>query len=252
MEQVYYLGLNLLNPLLSHNIYIRIVNMKILLVEDNVQLNKALSTLLKRNSYLVDSALDGEEALLFLKDYQYDVIVLDIMLPKVDGLEVLRRSRRDGVNTPIILLTAKSTIEDKITGLDLGADDYLPKPFNTEELLARIRALGRRKQTPIQEVKEIAYGDLVIDEDSCSIKCGDNFITLSNKEMQIMLLLVKGNGKVVSLDTITRSAWEIESYSTSENVWVFISYLRKKLESINSKVKIKSIRYQGYYLEIMK
>ena len=226
--------------------------MKILLVEDNVQLNKALSTLLKRNSYLVDSAFDGEEALIYLKDYQYDVVVLDIMLPKIDGLEVLRRSRREGIQTPIILLTAKSTVEDKITGLDLGADDYLPKPFNTEELLARIRALSRRKQTPIQEVKEIAYGDLLIEEENYSIKCGDKVITLSNKEMQIMLLLVKGNGKVVSLDTITRSAWEIESYSTSENVWVFISYLRKKLESINSKVKIKSIRYQGYYLEIMK
>ena len=226
--------------------------MKILLVEDNTQLNKALSTLLKRNSYLVDSAYDGEEALLFLKDYQYDVIVLDIMLPKIDGLEVLKRSRREGIQTPIILLTAKSTIEDKITGLDLGADDYLPKPFNTEELLARIRALGRRKQTPIQEVKEITYGDLVIDETNFSIKCGDKVATLSNKEMQILLLLVSGNGKVVSLDTITRSAWEIESYSTSENVWVFISYLRKKLDTIDSKVKIKSIRYQGYYLEISK
>ena len=227
-------------------------NMKILLVEDNEQLNKALSTLLKRNSYLVDSAFDGEEALIYLKDYQYDVVVLDIMLPKIDGLEVLRRARRDNIQTPIILLTAKSTVEDKITGLDLGADDYLPKPFNTEELLARIRALGRRKQTPIQETKEITYGDLVIDESSFLVKCEDKTITLSNKEMQIFLLLVNGNGKVVSLDTITRSAWEIESYSTSENVWVFISYLRKKLESINSKVKIKSIRYQGYYLEIDK
>ena len=226
--------------------------MKILLVEDNVQLNKALTTLLKRNSYLVDSAFDGEEALIYLKDYQYDVIVLDIMLPKIDGLEVLKRSRREGIQTPIILLTAKSTVEDKITGLDLGADDYLPKPFNTEELLARIRALGRRKQTPIQEVKEITYGDLVIDETNFSIKCGDKVATLSNKEMQILLLLVSGNGKVVSLDTITRSAWEIESYSTSENVWVFISYLRKKLDTIDSKVKIKSIRYQGYYLEISK
>ena len=226
--------------------------MKILLVEDNEQLNKALTTLLKRNSYLVDSAFDGEEALIYLKDYQYDVIVLDIMLPKIDGLEVLRRSRREGIQTPIILLTAKSTVEDKITGLDLGADDYLPKPFNTEELLARIRALGRRKQAPIQEVKEITYGDLIIDETNFSIKCGDKVTTLSNKEMQILLLLVNGNGKVVSLDTITRSAWEIESYSTSENVWVFISYLRKKLETINSKIKIKSIRYQGYYLEISK
>lgn len=224
--------------------------MKILLVEDNNQLNKALSTLLRRNSYLVDSAFDGEEALLYLKDYEYDVIILDIMLPKIDGLEVLTRARRNGVSTPIILLTARSTIEDKIIGLDLGADDYLPKPFSTDELLARIRALTRRKAAPIKEKKEITFGDLTINEEDCSITSNDKTVILSNKEMQILLLLVNGNGKVISLDSITRSAWEIESYSTSENVWVFISYLRKKIESIGSKVKIKSIRYQGYYLEI--
>jgi len=223
--------------------------MKVLLVEDNSQLNKALTTLLKRNSYLVDSALDGEEALIYLKDYQYDVIVLDIMLPKIDGLEVLRRARSNGIQTPIILLTAKSTIEDKITGLDLGADDYLPKPFNSDELLARIRALGRRKNQEFIEKKEIEFGDLVIDESRYIIKCRDKSVSLSNKEMQILLLLVKADGKIVSAEAITQSAWEADSYSTNENIWVFISYLRKKIESIGSKVKIKSIRYQGYYLE---
>lgn len=223
--------------------------MKLLLVEDNPQLNKALTTLLKRNSYLVDSASDGEEALACLKEYQYDVIILDIMLPKIDGLEVLRRARKNNIQTPIILLTARSTIEDKITGLDLGADDYLPKPFSTEELLARIRALGRRKAAPIEEKKEISFSDITIDEANYVVKCGNNSISLSNKEMMILLLLVNSDGKIVSLDKITRSAWEIESYSTNENVWVFISYLRKKLESIGSKTKIKSIRYQGYYLE---
>ncbi len=223
--------------------------MKLLLVEDNPQLNKALTTLLKRNSYLVDSASDGEEALIYLKEYQYDVIILDIMLPKIDGLEVLRRARRDNIQTPIILLTARSTIEDKITGLDLGADDYLPKPFSTEELLARIRALGRRKAAPIEDKKEISFSDIIIDEANYVVKCGNNSVSLSNKEMMILLLLVNNDGKIVSLDKITRSAWEIESYSTNENVWVFISYLRKKLESIGSKTKIKSIRYQGYYLE---
>lgn len=225
--------------------------MKLLLVEDNPQLNKALTTLLKRNSYLVDSAFDGEEALICLNEYQYDVIILDIMLPKIDGLEVLKRARKQNIQTPIILLTARSTIEDKIVGLDLGADDYLPKPFVTEELLARIRALGRRK-APIQEKKEIVFGDLVIDESNYIIKCNEKSVSLSNKEMMILMLLVNSNGNVVSLDKITRSAWEIESYSTNENVWVFISYLRKKLETIDSKVKIKSIRYQGYYLEMSK
>ena len=223
--------------------------MKILLVEDTVQLNKALTTLLKRNSYLVDSAMDGEEALIFLKDYQYDVIILDIMLPHIDGLEVLRRARQQGIQTPIILLTAKSTVEDKITGLDLGADDYLPKPFSTEELLARIRALTRRKANVIKEDKPIIFNDLELDEKNFTLRCGDKSVVLSQKEMQILLLLIENKGNVVSLDTITRSAWDIESYSTNENVWVFISYLRKKMESIESKTKIKSIRYQGYYLE---
>lgn len=223
--------------------------MKLLLVEDNLQLNKALTTLLKRNSYLVDSAFDGEEALICIKEYQYDVIILDIMLPKINGLEVLKKARRDNIQTPIILLTARSTIEDKIIGLDSGADDYLPKPFSIDELLARIRALGRRKAAPIEKREELSYGDLIVDEANYIVKCGDKIVTLSNKEMMILLLLVNNHGNIVSLDKITRSAWEIESYSTNENVWVFISYLRKKLESIGSKTRIKSIRYQGYYLE---
>lgn len=223
--------------------------MKILLVEDNIQLNKALSTLLKRNLYLVDSASDGEEALAFVDQYQYDVIVLDIMMPKIDGIEVLKRMRANNNQTPVILLTAKSTIEDKINGLDSGADDYLPKPFNSEELLARIRALGRRKKQEYIVNKEITFGDLLIDENKFLIKSHNKSVEISNKEMQILLLLVKGNGDIVSLDSISKNAWDSEAYSTSENVWVYISYLRKKINSIGSKVKIKSIRYQGYYLE---
>ena len=171
------------------------------------------------------------------------------MLPHIDGLEVLRRARKQGIQTPIILLTAKSTVEDKITGLDLGADDYLPKPFSTEELLARIRALTRRKANVIKEDKPIIYNDLELDEKNFTLKCGDKSVILSQKEMQILMILIENKGNVVSLDTITRSAWDIESYSTNENVWVFISYLRKKMESIETKTKIKSIRYQGYYLE---
>ena len=226
--------------------------MKILLVEDNIQLNKALSTLLKRNTYLVDSAFDGEEALYYIKEYQYDVIVLDIMLPKIDGLEVLKRTRNSGINTPIIMLTAKSTIEDKITGLDLGADDYLPKPFNSEELLARIRALGRRKTQNYIDEKEISFGDIVIDTNNYVLINKNNRIDLSVKEMNILLLLIKGNGNIVSPNTIVRDAWDSESSPIDANVWVYISYLRKKLESIKSKVTIKSIRYQGYYLEYKK
>lgn len=222
--------------------------MKILLVEDSLQLNKALSTVLKRNSYIVDSAFDGEEALLFLKQCTYDAIILDIMLPKVNGLEVLKSAREQKLETPIIMLTAKSTTEDKITGLDLGADDYLPKPFSVDELLARLRALMRRRPQYDEENKE-EFGDLSLDNDSFALSNGDENVTLMNKEFQIMSLLMKAKGKIVSQDTISKSAWDTDSYSTSENVWVFISYIRKKLEKINSKVKIKSIRFQGYYLE---
>ena len=222
--------------------------MKILLVEDTEQLNKALTTVLRRNSYVVDSAFDGEEALLFIEQYQYDIIILDIMLPKLNGLEVLKRIRASKNQTPVLLLTAKSTTEDKITGLDLGADDYLSKPFVIDELLARIRALLRR--TPqISEETTVSFGDLKLDIQNSVLSHKDEKVTLMNKELQIMSILMKSGAKIVSLDTITKNAWDIEAYTTSENVWVFISYIRKKLESIHSNTKIKSIRYQGYYLE---
>lgn len=222
--------------------------MKILLVEDTEQLNKALTTVLRRNSYVVDSAFDGEEALIFIEQYQYDLIILDIMLPKVNGLEVLKRIRGSNNQTPVLLLTAKSTTEDKITGLDLGADDYLAKPFVIDELLARIRALLRR--TPqMNEETILIFGDLRLDVQNSVLSSGEEKVTLMNKELQIMSILMKSGAKIVSLDTITKNAWDIEAYTTSENVWVFISYIRKKLESIHSKTKIKSIRYQGYYLE---
>ena len=222
--------------------------MKLLLVEDSLQLNKALSTVLKRNSFIVDSAFDGEEALLFLEQYQYDVVILDIMLPKINGLEVLKRARSSNINTPIIMLTAKSTTEDKILGLDLGADDYLPKPFEVDELLARIRALLRRKPAYNAE-EDLEFGDLSLNTSTLVLSTKEDKVSLMNKEMQIMSLLMQANGNLVTQETISKSAWDVESYSTSENVWVFISYLRKKMEKIHSKVVIKSIRYQGYYLE---
>lgn len=223
--------------------------MKILLVEDNVQLSNALTALLKRNSHLVDAAFDGEEALLYLRDYDYEVIVLDIMMPKIDGLEVLRRLRKAGNMTPVILLTAKSTLGDKIEGLDSGADDYLSKPFATEELLARIRALGRRKEKQIKK-EEAAFGDFILQEGASSLSCGERSTLLSNKEMAILRLLMEAEGKLVSQEQIAKSAWESDAFSTNENVWVHISNLRKKLQEVGSKAKIKSIRYQGYYLEV--
>ena len=225
--------------------------MKRLLVEDSVQLNKALSTVLKRNSFVVDSAFDGEEALILLKDYQYDIVILDIMLPKIDGIEVLKKARASGIQTPIIMLTAKSTTDDKILGLDAGADDYLSKPFVVEELLARIRALTRRK--PVYEKNEsLSFGDLSLDLCNNNLCCGKKSVLLMNKELQIMSLLMKNGESITSSDVISKTAWDIDAFSTSENVWVFVSYLRKKLVSIDSKVNIKSIRQQGYFLEYKK
>ena len=206
--------------------------MKILLVEDTEQLNKALTTVLRRNSYVVDSAFDGEEALLFIKQGQYDLIILDIMLPKINGLEVLKFVRTNNIQTPVLLLTAKTTTEDKVTGLDMGADDYLAKPFIIDELLARIRALLRRNPQ-ISEETILKYGDLTLDVQNAVLSNKEEKVTLMNKELQIMSILMKSGAKIVSLDTITKNAWDIEAYTTSENVWVFISYIRKKLESIH-------------------
>lgn len=222
--------------------------MKILLVEDNEQLNKALSTVLKRNNYVVDSVFDGEDALLYIKEYQYDAVILDIMLPKINGLEVLKRVRKEGNATPILMLTAKSTIEDKITGLDLGADDYLAKPFNVDELLARIRALFRR-QLVFDNKNVLEYGDLKLDLNSSTLSSSTKSVVLINKELQIMSLLMKSGDKIVTQDKIIDSVWNSDDAPISDNVWVFISYLRKKMESIDSMTKIKSVRYQGYHLE---
>ncbi len=219
-----------------------------MLVEDNQQLNNALTTILKRNSYVVDSVFDGEEAMTLIEEYTYDVIILDIMIPKINGLEVLKRARAMNIESPILMLTAKSTTEDKVSGLNFGADDYLAKPFNVDELLARIKALTRRR--PVYEDNNmLEFGDLRLDLSSMTLSCGKEKTVLMNKEFQIMNLLFKSKDEIVSLDKIVANAWNIDEYSTSENVWVFISYLRKKLESIKSKTKIKSIRYQGYYLE---
>ena len=222
--------------------------MKILLVEDSKQLNKALTAVLKRNSFVVDSAFDGEEALFFIKEYQYDAIILDVMLPEINGIEVLKKARQDGLKTPVIMLTAKSTTEDKILGLDAGADDYLTKPFVVEELLARLRALIRRNPG-FENSETIKFGDVTLDLGSMTLSKGDKKAVLANKEMQIMTLLMKQNGKVVSIDFISQNVWDFEAEITNDNIWVFISYLRKKLENIGSFVKIKSIRYQGYCLE---
>ncbi len=225
--------------------------MKLLLVEDNEQLNKALTTVLKRKGYVVDSSFDGEDGLFCINNYNYDVVILDIMLPKINGLELLHRARNNNIKTPVLLLTAKSSIEDKIKGLDYGADDYLAKPFDVEELLARIRALARRAPN-LENNDVLSYGDLSLDTSSASMSCGSANIILSKKELQIMQILMKSGGSLVSSESIIDNVWNSEECPIEENVYTFISYLRTKMKKINTKTSIKSIRFQGYYLEYKK
>ena len=222
--------------------------MKILLVEDSLQLNKALSTVLKRNSYIVDSAFDGEEALLFLKQYTYDAVILDIMLPKVNGLEVLKIARSNKLETPIIMLTAKSTTEDKIHGLDLGADDYLPKPFSVDELLARLRALMRRKPVYDEESKEV-FGDLTLDTSSLVLSREEEKVTLMNKEFQIMELLMVNPGQVISTERFLEKVWGYEYLGETNVVDVYVRYLRNKIDEDHEKKLLHTVRGVGYVLK---
>ena len=222
--------------------------MKLLLVEDSIQLNKALTTVLKRNSYIVDSAFDGEEALLYIDQYKYDIIILDIMLPGMDGMEVLRRLRSEKVSTPVLLLTARSEVDDKINGLDCGADDYLTKPFVTGELLARVRALTRRKGEIIDE-NRVEFNGLGLHKNTCSISYGGSDVKLSLKEYQIMELLIANPHQILPKERIIEKIWGYESDIEYNNIEVYISFLRKKISVISAPVQIKTARGIGYSLE---
>ena len=221
--------------------------MKILLVEDTPQLNKALTALLRRNSYTVDSAYDGEEALLFIRDYKYDLIILDIMLPKIDGLEVLRNIRRNKIATPVILLTAKSSVEDKVLGLDLGADDYLPKPFATAELIARIKALGRRSESYVEQVRKI--GNIALDSNKFELSVDNEKIKLTNKEFQLLDLFVRYPGHIFSTEHLMEIIWGYDTDSEVDVVWTHIGFVRKKLKKVGANVEIVTKRGAGYSLE---
>lgn len=220
--------------------------MKILYAEDEVELSDAVTMLLKRNGYSVDCVYDGKEALDYLENMKYDVIILDIMMPKVDGLTVLKTLRKSQISTPVLLLTAKSQTDDVVTGLDLGADDYLTKPFNFKILLARIRALTRREG--IVQDETLTFGDLSLNHATAQVIVNGNSAKLVNKEMQILEVLLKNQDRITSIDSLLNSAWSTEDYSTEENLYVFISYLRRKLKQLESKVEIKAYRNQGYGL----
>lgn len=222
--------------------------MKILVIEDEIQLADALSELLRRNLYSVDAFYDGISGLDNALTGIYDCIILDIMLPGMNGIDVLRNIRSEHISTPVLLLTARSEIDDKINGLDCGADDYLTKPFITGELLARVRALTRRKGEIIDEGR-LEYKDLSLNKNTCSITCKGVDVKLSPKEYYVMEMLIANHGQILPKERIIEKIWGCESDVEYNNIEVYISFLRKKIASVNSPVQIRTARGIGYFLE---
>lgn len=222
--------------------------MRILLVEDEIELSDALKQILINNKYKVDSVYDGEDGLNYALTDIYDLIILDIMLPKINGLMVLKELRRAGISTPVIMLTAKSQIEDKVIGLDLGADDYLTKPFASEELLARIRALSRRKINVIEE-NVLVFSDIRLNLETYDLDVNGESIRLTLKEFEIIKYFIERPKCVVSKDDLITKLWGFDSEVEYNNIEVYISFIRKKLSFLKSKVSIVTIRGVGYRLE---
>ena len=204
--------------------------MRLLFAEDEKSLSRAITAILKNNHYEVDAVYDGEEALAYLECGTYDGAILDIMMPKKDGLTVLKEIRCQGINTPVLMLTAKAEIDDRVLGLDSGANDYLTKPFAAPELLARIRAMTRTQMTQNTSSPSGSY-------------------QLTNKEFQLLELLMANPGQVISSDRLFEKIWGYESDADPSVIWVYISYLRKKLTALNASVRIRAIRNAGYRLE---
>ena len=223
--------------------------MRILIVEDEVRLASSLQDLLELGGYSADISHDGESGLDNALTGIYDVVLLDVMLPKLDGFTVLRRMRAAGNATPVLMLTARSEVADKVEGLDCGADYYLTKPFEPQELLACIRALTRR-QPELRGADLLEYGDLKLDKSAFSLSCGERSVRLSRKEYDMMGLLMRNRDLILTKETLLLKIWGYESDAEDNNVEVYISFLRKKLEHLHSGVKIKTIRMVGYCLAV--
>ena len=221
--------------------------MRILLAEDEVALAKAVAKIFEKSNYSIDVVHDGQDALDYLEAGNYDAAVLDIMMPKVDGITVLKKLRESGSDIPVCMLTAKSEIDDKVLGLDSGANYYLTKPFDAKELLAAVRAITR---TGHEVDTKITYGDLSLDRTSFELSTQHAEVQLANKEFQMMEMLMANPGKVISVDTFMDHVWGYDTETESNVVWVYISYLRKKLTALKSNVKIKALRNAGYSLHI--
>ena len=221
--------------------------MKILLAEDDRDLSIAVKTLLERTGYLVDTVHDGAEALAYAEAESYDGMILDWMMPEKDGVETLREMRSKGITTPCLLLTARDAIEDRVTGLDAGADDYLPKPFNGKELLARVRAMMRRRETYVPDV--ITWADLQLDKGSCELRCGTQSVRLTGKMYQMTELFMENPKHLFSAQQLMDRVWGWDSEAEINVVWVNISQLRKKLSELGSDTEIRVYRGTGYALE---
>lgn len=220
--------------------------MKILIVEDDTRLAQALAHILEENHYEVDAVNDGDTGLEWASSGIYDVIILDVMLPKMNGFEVVAELRRNNISTPVLLLTARDAVSDKITGLDSGADDYMTKPFSPAELMAHLRMLTRRQGEVVFE--KLEFADLSLQLDSLELSCGDKTIHLSVKEFSIAKILMTNPTQVASKELLIDRVWGADSTAEDNNVEAYISFLRKKLRFLQSRAKIETIRKVGYRL----
>lgn len=220
--------------------------MKILIVEDDLRLARALAHILVENHYETDTVGDGASGLEWAASGIYDVIILDVMLPKMDGFEVVAQLRRRNVNTPVLLLTARDAVSDKITGLDSGADDYMTKPFSPAELMAHLRMLTRRQGEVIFE--KLDFADLSLNLDSLELSCGSKTIHLSVKEFSIAKILMTNPSQIASKEVLIDKVWGMDSSAEDNNVEAYISFLRKKLKFLGSRAQIETIRKVGYRL----
>lgn len=222
--------------------------MRLLIAEDELDLAEALTVFFQKNHFSVDAVNDGADAYEYASSGEYDAIILDIMMPKMNGIDVLRRLRAEGIKTPVMMLTAKGMKDDRITGFNAGADDYLPKPFEPDELICRVRAMLRRGGTYQPTV--LAFGDVTLDPGSGVLSCCGQSVRLSGREFQVMELFLRSPQVVLSADRIMERVWGWDSEAEINVVWVHISNLRKKLRSIGSHVTIRASRGLGYLLEV--
>lgn len=221
--------------------------MRLLLAEDELALSRAITTILKKNNYEVDAVYDGEAALDWLASNNYDGVILDLMMPKLDGLSVLTKLRAGGNNIPVLILTAKSEVDDKVLGLDAGANDYLTKPFAAKELLARIRAMTRAQSA--QNTSEMRLGNICLNRATFELSSPTDSFRLANKEFQMMELLLANPRHLISTEQFMERIWGQDNDADIHVVWVYISYLRKKLAALNANIQIKATRNVGYTLE---